>query len=333
MKYWILFTANHVSDLYILPEGDIRKYEIAPSRELKKGDMVYLWWHPHNEFYGRGIVVETPMDFEEPENDILRKKQRHRQSVTVNRIQGFDPRMTERMMQHDRHLRTMIPTGYDDLYVIELRASQAYQIDDYVKQHGLDVVIPETIILSTPKSRFSILVQDDAPDITLQALLTLGDKTKEGQLVQAVGIAWFEIVKIITRNPESIYSIDPRTLEEIIAGAWEREGYKVILTPRSGDGGIDVIATMDGVNSIRIYDQIKRYKVTRPVTADEVRALVGTLNIKPNVSKGMVTTTSTFAPELYKDKDIMRLVPYRLDLRPRDALIPWLEELANRGSL
>lgn len=294
--------------------------------------MVYLWWNPHNAFYGRGILAETPMDFVEPENDIQRKRQRHRQRLTVNRIQGFTPHLTELMMQQHRQLKTMIPTGYDDLCVIPLRASQAYQIDDYVKEHKLDVVTPESLDpFSTPTSRFSVLIQDDAPDITLQALLTLGDKTKEGQLVQAVEIAWFEIVRIITRDPEAIYTIDPRTLEEIIAGAWERDGYEVILTPRSGDGGVDVIATMDGVNSIRIYDQIKRYKITRPVTADEVRSLVGTLNIKPNVSKGIVTTTSTFAPELYKDEDIMRLVPYRLDLRPRSALIPWLEELANRS--
>lgn len=329
MKYWALLTGIHESDTYILPEGDIRRYEIAPNRELKKGDMVYLWWHPHKAFYGRGMVIETPMDFEEPENDALRKKRRHRQSVTVNRIQGFTPHLTERMMQRNRHLRTMIPTGYDDLCVIQLRGSQAYQIDDYVKEHRLDVV-PEIVEYPEESSQFSVLVQDNAPDITIQALLTFADKTKEGQLVEAVGIAWFEIVKIITRDPEAIYTIDPRTLEEIIAGAWEREGYSAILTPRSGDKGRDVIATRDGINSVRIYDQIKRYKITRPVTADEVRSLVGVLTIDPNVSKGIVTTTSTFAPTLLDDENIRRLVPYRLELRPGNVLVPWLEELANR---
>lgn len=124
--------------------------------------------------------------------------------------------------------------------------------------------------------------------------------------------------------------MDPRTFEELIACAWEKDGYKVILTPRSGDKERDIIATKDGINSIRIVDQVKRYKITRPVTADDVRALVGVVLSSGDISKGIVTTTSTFAPRLLDDDDIRRLVPFRLELKPRDVLLPWLEGLRIR---
>lgn len=151
----------------------------------------------------------------------------------------------------------------------------------------------------------------------------------EGVLVEGVSYAWHEIVKMISRNPDDIYSIDPRKFEELIAGAYERAGYdEVILTPRSGDKGRDVIATKTGIGSIRIFDQIKRNRITHPVTADDVRALAGVLYMDHNVSKGVITTSGVFAPNLEKDEYIQKLIPHRLELRPRDILIPMLQRLS-----
>jgi hypothetical protein len=92
------------------------------------------------------------------------------------------------------------------------------------------------------------------PAILLQAtVVVFGDKTAEGQLIQEVSIPWFEIIRHLQRDPRFLYSIHWRQLEEIIAGAYQRAGYpEVILTPRSGDRGRDVIATKPGVGAIRI---------------------------------------------------------------------------------
>ena len=56
--------------------------------------------------------------------------------------------------------------------------------------------------------------------------------------------------------------------------------------------------------------------------------MVGVLTLQPNVSKGLVTTTSTFAPGIAEDPDIARLMPYRLELKGRDALLEWLTAVA-----
>src|SRR5437899_12610567 len=107
-----------------------------------------------------------------------------------------------------------------------------------------------------------------------------------------------------------MFKIPSRKLEEIIAGGFERWGFPdVVLTPRSADGGRDVIATRPGIGSIRIFDQVKAYKPGLLVTADQVRSMLGVLSGE-NVSKGLVTTTSDFAPRLHEDVHLSKFIPY-----------------------
>jgi restriction system protein len=176
-------------------------------------------------------------------------------------------------------------------------------------------------------AQFSI--QDKLPTLTLPSMLQVGDRTREGELILAVRIPWLRILEIFRRNPEAIYEIDPRKWEEIIAGAYKEAGFDhVELTPRSGDKGRDVVATKTGLGSIRIFDQVKAYRPGTIVTADDVRSLVGTITMAGNVSKGVITTTSKFAPRLEADEYIAGFIPYRVELRDRDALLPWLLDLA-----
>ncbi len=172
------------------------------------------------------------------------------------------------------------------------------------------------------------------PEVTLKALLTFGGRDSEGQLVEAVSLPWFEILEIIQRDPRAAYEIVPRKWEEIIAGAYRQAGFdEVVLTPRSGDKGRDVVATKFGVGSVRIFDQMKAYKPGHVVTAEEVRAMLGVITGADNVSKGVVTTTSNFAPRLAEDPYISKYIPYRLELKPKEVLFPWLEQLAvKKGS-
>jgi restriction system protein len=318
LRHWILLVNHHSSETWILPEGDRKTFEIAPNGDIKRGDIVYLWWNPHSCFYGWGEVVETPklITVEVPgRNNEMEKKRRT--SVLVRREKEFYPRrITAEMMSRDKNLKKFIPKGFDDLCAIPLETVRAHYLNDYVTEHKLEAPKGSTTV------RWSVL--DNAPDITVQAILTFGDKTNEGRLVEGVRIAWDEIVRIITNDPNEILKIDPRRFEELIAGAYVKDGYEVELTPRSGDKGRDVVATKPGFGSIRIFDQVKRYKFSRPVTAEEVRALVGVITMAGNVSKGVITTTSTFAPTLLDDPDIKRLVPHRLELRPKDDLLRWL---------
>lgn len=168
----------------------------------------------------------------------------------------------------------------------------------------------------------------DGPAMLLQAVIIPGDKTKEGQLIEAVAFPWFDIIELINRAPETIYEIDWRKWEEIIAAAYKQQGFDVTLTPRSNDKARDVIATSKALGSVRFVEQVKAYRPGHLVTAEEVRAMIGVLTLEPNVSKGLVTTTSTFAPGILQDPEIARLTPYRLELKGRDSLLEWLGKVA-----
>lgn len=317
---WVLLSAQHITETYIPPEGDFWHYEISPNYNLKKGDSVYLWSNVSHGFFGWGEIAEPPRTIIEAEKSDSHP--RRRQLVVVNRKKAFNLPITVQMMQRSKELRKIIPTDFDDLYAVPLRPGQANYLNDFIREHKLDAPQGSATI------KWSVL--ENAPDITVQTILTFGDKTSEGRLIEGVGIVWDEIIKLFANNPEETYKLDPRKFEEIIAGAYVRAGYEVELTPRSGDKGRDVVATKHGVGSIRIFDQIKRYKITRPVSAEEVRSLVGVITMAPNVSKGVITTTSTFAPRLLNDKDIARLIPHRLELKPKDVLLPWLQGLRLR---
>jgi restriction system protein len=155
-----------------------------------------------------------------------------------------------------------------------------------------------------------------------------GGKTDEGLIIRAITPAWNEIIIQTGRDPEFLFKIPPRKLEEMIAAAYERDGWdEVVLTPRSGDDGRDVIATKSGFGSVRFVDQVKAYSPHRLITADDVRSMLGVLACDQNVSKGIVSTTSDFAPGIRKHPKINAFIPHRLELRNAEHLQGWFDRL------
>lgn len=186
-----------------------------------------------------------------------------------------------------------------------------------------------------PEDRFQlklpfVKVLEKLPGLLLQtAIVELGEKTEEGRIVQAVALPWLEIIAQVSKNPDFLFQVPWRKLEELIAGAYDKAGWdQVTLTPRSSDGGRDIIAVRQGVCRIRIIDQVKAYAPDRYVCANDVRALLGVLSSDLNVSKGFVTTTAKFAPGILEDTSIKPFIPYRLELKDGEALRRWLIDVA-----
>jgi restriction system protein len=118
---------------------------------------------------------------------------------------------------------------------------------------------------------------------------------------------------LLIKDPNARFEIPNRKLEEIVAASYRDAGFdEVILTPRSGDLGRDMIATKTGYFSVRIVDQFKAFRADRLVTANDVRALAGVVAIDPQASKGLVTTTSDFAPGIADE--FKSLMPHRIEL-------------------
>jgi restriction system protein len=131
-------------------------------------------------------------------------------------------------------------------------------------------------------------------ELLLQTVIVPGDKTSEGQLIEAVTIVWFDIIALLQKDPSIAFQIPWRKWEEIIAGAYDKAGFdEVTLTSRRGDYGRDVIAVKKGLGSVRVIDQVKAYGPGHPVEADDVRALVGVLYGDSATSKGVVVVACT----------------------------------------
>jgi restriction system protein len=162
----------------------------------------------------------------------------------------------------------------------------------------------------------------------MQSVVTAGERTQEGRLIEAVTRPWFDIINLLMKDPTAAFQIPARTWEEIIAGAYSRAGFEeVTLTPRSGDFGRDIIAVKRGICTVRIIDQVKAYKPGHLVTANDVRALVGVLQLE-TASKGCLTTTSDFAPRIWTDPFIKPLIPKTLELVNGIELLKRLGKLA-----
>lgn len=156
----------------------------------------------------------------------------------------------------------------------------------------------------------------ESPDLEIllgMGIVQLGERVPDGTIVEAVAIAWDALARALARDPSAMFTIDPRKFEELVAAAYKAAGFDVILTPRSGDLGRDVIATRRDIVTVRILDQVKRYAAGNLVPADDVRALWGVLSRDDPATHAVLTTTSDFAPGI--QDEFRNVIGKRLELR------------------
>jgi restriction system protein len=167
--------------------------------------------------------------------------------------------------------------------------------------------------------------QSSKPTLSLSGVLIPDASVPHGVLIKSVSILWGSVVDQLRVDWDKAYEIPPEVWEEIFAGAFHRDGFdKVTLTPRSGDYGRDVIAIKSGVGCIKIIGSMKAYKPGHLVKHDDVRALLGVLSGEQDASKGIITTTSGFAPRITSDPFIKPFLPTRLELMDGVMLKDWL---------
>lgn len=166
---------------------------------------------------------------------------------------------------------------------------------------------------------------------TLEGVVTLETKVPEGTIVKVVSVTLANVLLQIEEDWTKAYEIPSHKWEEIIAAGYDIAGFdEVILTPRSGDHGRDVIAIKKGFGSIKIINSVKAYKPGHLVRYDDVRALLGVLSGEHDASKGVIITTSDFPPKIEKDPFIAPFMPYRLELMNGDSLKDWMKELLKK---
>lgn len=183
-------------------------------------------------------------------------------------------------------------------------------------------------LLTLPLKAFELRYVVNAAPLVTGALLEYGDKSSEGVLILDTTAVWQQAIAYLAAHPEEMQRLGWREWEEMLAGIARQQGFdEVLLTPRSGDRGRDVIAVRRGFGCIRMLGQMKAYTQGHVVTADEVRSMLGVL-MDPNATKGLIATTSTFAPNIMDDPTIALATPHRLELLDGAALQALMAKIA-----
>jgi hypothetical protein len=105
-------------------------------------------------------------------------------------------------------------------------------------------------------------------------------------------IALQELGTHLKRRFSDIYSLESYRFEELIGDIYRQMKFKIEMTKRSVDGGVDLFLLSDGGNRICIV-QCKRYKQNRKIGVSVVRELLGT-QLQFDVRRAILVTTSTF---------------------------------------
>lgn len=164
--------------------------------------------------------------------------------------------------------------------------------------------------------------------LLLTELVRRGVRGPEGFDIKGPTETWFEISRQLMHDPAFRFEFTskPIKFEEFLAGAYKLQGWDAVtLTPPSGDKGRDVIATTSAMTAIRILDQAKANRPSHLVSQNDVRALLGVLVNDDNATKGVVTTTSDFAPGV--EEEFQKHIPYRLETKNGEQVLQWVRQL------
>ena len=161
---------------------------------------------------------------------------------------------------------------------------------------ALRVSAPQAEVVQTPAS--SIGFEGHAPTplidfpelVATVHLVDFGERVTEGHIVVAVVPLWRRLLDAFAKDPDFWMRLTPRQTEEWIAGSYEEDRYKVILTRRTRDGGRDIIATReDLMGSVRIIDDVKTSRpALRSPSTIRSRRLAGTVPLAELLSLTLV---------------------------------------------
>lgn len=158
------------------------------------------------------------------------------------------------------------------------------------------------------------------PDNSLE-LVTANELLKDINASRVVRVSIEEIndelIQYLAKHPEKMRDMSPRKFEELIADMFKNQGYDVTLTPRSKDGGIDVIAVQrDGIGTVMVVVECKRYAESHKVGVEIARGLYGVVE-QQKATRGIIATTSFFTKGVV---DFRNTIPHRLGLADFDFL-------------
>jgi len=138
-----------------------------------------------------------------------------------------------------------------------------------------------------------------------------------------------ELLRHLSREPESMRTLSPRRFEELVAELLQRKGYNIILTPESKDGGFDIYAARsDALGGEFLYlVECKRYVPPHHVGIHVIRALNGVRDLHRATGAAVVTTSYFTKPA----REYQAQFEHQLQLHDYVTLQRWLTSVLSKG--
>jgi len=134
-----------------------------------------------------------------------------------------------------------------------------------------------------------------------------------------------ELIKYISKEPDSLYQINPRQFEKLIAEILFKLGWDVELTPAVKDGGFDLFAIVNSdLAGVKTYYLVecKRYTPPRKVGINIAREILY-LKGKLSVPNALLVTTTDFTRGVYDLKSEI----YDFDTKNFNDIIDWCNKI------
>jgi HJR/Mrr/RecB family endonuclease len=134
------------------------------------------------------------------------------------------------------------------------------------------------------------------------------------------------IITDIYKDNSTLITLGSREFEEVIAELLAKQGFKVELTPRTKDGGYDIIALLNYKqhNPLKFLVECKRYN-DKKVGIEVIRSFKHVVD-QTNVNRGIIATTSYFTKGAL---DEQKGYPLLLDYRDKDKVLEWVKGYYN----
>ncbi len=136
-----------------------------------------------------------------------------------------------------------------------------------------------------------------------------------------------EMLVHFSRHPEDLLRIPSRKFEELVAAVFRNNGYEVELTPKTRDGGVDIIAVERKIltgTSVHLIE-CKRYSPDNKVGIGVLQRMLGVVTHR-KANKGIIVTTSSFSRDAIAFAESTR---YQLSLSDYFDLSEWLKRFSN----
>ncbi len=135
-----------------------------------------------------------------------------------------------------------------------------------------------------------------------------------------------ELFTHFSTHPDDFLRLTPRQFEQLTQSVFRNQGYRTVLGPGRGDGGIDLrLYKNDVIGEVLTLVQVKRY-ASRPIRLDAVAALSAVVEDE-RANRGLFLTTSRFLPSALR---FAQRQNHRIELADSADLQRWCEDISRR---